>query len=266
MFKNKVGLTILSSLLFITHSCFAIQDLVLSDDETLVGKISAKELNRITVQDDRILEIKSSQQAFNINQQFDVPTTEHQYETYKKGFYMDQNQETGEIYVKPAYADNRNSIDLFVTTEKNNIFSLSLVPSDIKAQTIRVNPPGATANTASVWEAEAPYQQTLINLIKAMRLGERIEGYRIQHYEDEPLKKSEKEGVQMRLLTTYYGNALKGEIYELANYTTSPVEIVESQVFSEYGRDNKSLATASTSRTVPSATFTQIYRVVSNEQ
>lgn len=236
---------------------WAIQNVTAYGDEMLEAEISLDSLNRITVQDDRILNVKSAEKGLQMGEDITGP-----FQPNTQTFYLDQNPDVGDIFIKPANVNNTSPIDLYITTENRNTFSLSLKPKNIEPQTVRISIPISTANNEAVWQADAPYQQILINLIKVMRLSQSIEGYHIEGIEQEDIKRSKNKDVQLRLLKRYIGHDFEGEVYELANYTSSVVELNESQIFAEYGRDTKSLAVAVNSKSVPSATFTQVYRVV----
>jgi len=218
-----------------------VQDITALNDETVSSQIASDALNRITAVGDRILHVKALDGQFQ----------------------LDKNENTGDIFIKPTQATSTAPIHVFITTEKQQTFSLLLLPTSINAQTIRLISEQSQVKTAS-WDTQASYQQTLIRLIKAMRRGEKLDGYQIDELAELPLDEK-KTGVQLRLLTRYTSNTLQGEVYELANYTHESFTIDESTLFNDFYQDGHSLAVATNSHIVPPATFTQIYRVISHE-
>ena len=120
--------------------------------ETTV-KISTSGLTHINVEDDRIIAVKASNTQFQ----------------------LDKDEVLGHIYLQPE-PNNNEPIQLFISTEKQHMLPLLLIPSDIKPSSITLIVEEAH-KVAALWEQSQPYEIVVTNLIKAMHNQEPLEGY-----------------------------------------------------------------------------------------
>ena len=93
------------------------------DGQTLLGKISQKELTRVTVEHGRIKKITGNAGEF----------------------LLDKDEDQGQIYIRPASDTATKPINLFVTTDRAT-FTLLLQPVDLPAETIVIKDRAATTN------------------------------------------------------------------------------------------------------------------------
>lgn len=137
------------------------------------------------------------------------------------------DEQLGVLFIKPNDTDPFN---LFIATESGQYYQLQLTPTDKNPETIRLHNTNSSDTSQQAqalhWEQDAPYINRLIDLNKAMMTGKTPPGYqrinpgkrkilRAQHHLIAHLKK------------IYKGKQLRGEIYQITNYQSKPIDLNE---------------------------------------
>jgi len=171
--------------------------------ETTV-KISTSGLTHINVEGDRIVAVKASNTQFQ----------------------LDKDEVLGHIYLQPE-PNNNEPIQLFISTEKQHMLPLLLIPSDVKPSSITLILE-EVHKVAALWEQSQPYEIVITNLIKAMHNQDVLEGYSVEAFN---LKNKRSKGLEVLHLKSYKGKSLRGEILEVTNPKKTPIEIVENDFY-----------------------------------
>lgn len=192
MFKTRLYILLITSL-FVSNS-FALQVKFVKDNQTAMVKVSAKELSRIFVSGDRILNVRGLDGAYELK----------------------RDENLGEIFVQPTMYYQHKAFNLFITTEKSHTYNLFLTPLDVPAETIEIKPLSPSIKLADRWERNSPYGQTIIDLMSYMSNNEHPEGYAVINLGKVKPKKLNP-CLTMQLLTIYRGDHLQGEIWLIKN-------------------------------------------------
>ncbi len=196
-----------------SYNAFALQIRSVVDNETTTAKISSVDVTRIFVQGDRIRSVKGV-----------------------KGAYTRENDEAnGEIYIQPSTDYQFRAFTILIDTEAGRHFTLLLNPVSVPSETLMLVPKGVGTQRALQFEQASPYDLTIKNLIKSMKLGEVPSGYSVTGVND---KKVYQFGnyFKVSLKSVYQGLHLRGEIYEVKSISTSPIQIDERQFYKSGAR------------------------------
>ncbi len=190
--------------------------------------LSSKALNRIAVQNDRILSVKGIQGEFE----------------------LDKDTELGQVFVKPIPKESQEPIHIFLSTETGKTYALALLSQDTSAQSIVLMPPGLRL---SAWEQAGSYEAAIKTLIKAMHTQTELEGFSIERLN---IKLPSIQGAKVVVLQSYTGNPLSAEVLELHNTTKQSLTFDEMDFYGEGVR-----AITVVEKTLPPNTKTRVYRV-----
>jgi len=215
---------------------FATQLKLATDNKTVEAKISAKELTRIFVDGDRIVQVRGVEGAYTLNK--------------------DNSQ--GAIYIQPTPAYRARAFNIFITTEQGHTYPLFLLPLDVPSETIRLKPITAANAAAEHWETNSSYEQTLVDLITAMVNRARPEGFAV--VDVSKVLPSQTGVLKVYLKTAYLGKRLRGEILHIFNKSNSTVHLAERQFYTANTR-----ALALFDQDIAPQQSTYLYRVVNNE-
>lgn len=178
------------------------QRLVVREGGSITANISATSLNRITVQGDRISAIKGTAGQFHLEKDLSV----------------------GQIFIQPTSPEDKAPIHVYITTEKGNTYSLTLLSSDMPAESIiltGLNPQVGMAH----WDKTASYESVIVNMIKALHNKEMLEGFA----PSEVTKNTYKiKGLSVKSCDSYLGHKLQGLIYEIENASDEELTLKES--------------------------------------
>lgn len=219
--------------IFVATTCMAEQKIVIKEGETVTAHVSNVGLNRIAVADDRILSIKG------ITGQFQ----------------MDKDPHLGQIFLQPTLVDKDDPIHLFITTEKGNTFTLSLLTHELAPENIVLVP--QTVETIKQ-EKTSNYDMKLINLIKAMHNQMPIDGYSIKTINN---KSKSLYGATVIHLQSFMGDKIKGEHYEIYN---GKKDMVHLRVKDFYMDDVHAIAIMN--NILLPGTKTQVYLIKKNHE
>lgn len=206
-------------ILILPTTSFGIERILVKDEVETKVKISTTGLTHINVEDDRIIAVKASNTQFQ----------------------LDKDEVLGHIYLQPE-PNNNEPIQLFISTEKQHMLPLLLIPSDVKASSITLILE-EVHKVAALWEQSQPYEVVVTNLIKAMHNQDALEGYSVEALN---LKNKTSKGLDVLHLKSYKGKSLRGEILEITNHKKTLNEIIENDFYKPGIRavaiSNKSIA------------------------
>src|SRR5574338_1635389 len=97
---------------------FALQIKAVKDNMTVPVKISARELSRVFVENDRIQSTRGLNGAYELT----------------------KDEKSGSIYVKPTPFYANKAFNLFITIEYGHTYNLLLTPLNIPAENIELKP------------------------------------------------------------------------------------------------------------------------------
>lgn len=201
-------LTVIMGLL-ISVNTYALQIKGAIDNETITANISSLDVTRIFVQGDRIKNVKGV-----------------------KGAYIRENdEEHGEIYLRPSFLSQHQAFTLLMTTEQGRHFTLLLNPIAVPSDTLMLIPKGLGRKSAERFEHALPYELLLSHLIKSMLLKKVPSGYVVREMGKQKPQLLKNKGT-LRIKTIYKGFHFTGEIYELRNTKASIITIDEREFYS----------------------------------
>ena len=205
MTLSKSSLVLLSLLLSLSNPASALQILDAKDGETVLGKISQKEVTRISFERSRIRKVTGNAGEF----------------------VLEKDEEKGQIFIRPVSPDSTKPINLFVTSERSTV-ALLLQPVDIPSDTIVIREARDPLKSASRVERSGLHVRTIKNLLLAMA-GDALPN-------DMEVREPGQEfalwpGVRLTLQRAWLGAGIVGEKYQLANVRTSDVNLAERDLY-----------------------------------
>lgn len=201
----KPNLVLLPLLLALNNPSSALQILDARDGETVLGKISQKEVTRISFERSRIRKVTGNAGEF----------------------VLEKDEEKGQIFIRPVSPDSTKPINLFVTSERSTI-ALLLQPVDIPSDTIVIREARDPLKSASRMEMSSRHVRTLKNLLLAMAGDALPDGMEVR----EPGQQFALwPGVRLTLQRAWLGAGIVGEKYQLANIGTSDARLTERDLY-----------------------------------
>ena len=175
------------------------------DGEILYGKLSLKEMTRISVSGARI-----KKWYFNDGE-----------------LILDKDVDNGFILIKPVRP--KKPVNLFITDDKGGTHTLLLEPTDMPAENIFVKDKEQQRRAeASEIEEGEPYERILKNMVLAMALEIPPRGIEMREVHKEVLLWKEAKFVLTR---QFIGRNVIGERYLLLNRSDSDMVISEEELF-----------------------------------
>lgn len=181
------------------------QRLVIREGGSATANISASSLNRLSVQGDRISTIKGTTGQF----------------------HLEKDLSLGQIFIQPSALEDKTPIHIYISTEKGNTYSLTLLSNDMPAENVILV---SASNQTGVlnWDKTASYETVIVNMIKAMHNNEMLEGFS----QSEVTKTKYKiNGLQVKNNNSYTGEKLQGLSYEIENISDEELNIKESDFY-----------------------------------
>ena len=206
MIRSIPRLTLLASLLAASLPVSALQILEGADGQTLVGKISQKELTRVVVERERIRRVTGNAGEF----------------------FLEKDEERGQIYIRPAAEGATKPINLFVATDRSTL-TLLLQPVDLPAETILIKPSRDQREPARV-ERSSSYVRSIKNLLLTMASDALPRDMDVREVSQDVALW---QGARFTLTRKYVGRALVGEKYLLTNVSAVPMVITEQELYKE---------------------------------
>jgi len=207
---------------------FAQQRIPVQEGIEVHGVVSINALNRIAVENDRILTIKGTQGEFE----------------------LDKDGELGQIFLKPL-KEKEEPIHVFIITENGHTYSLGLSSQELGAESIVLVP--INDSIAAKWEQSSAYESLLKSIIQAMHGQSHLDGFLI---ENAKVKLPKIQGASVVQLQSYSGHQLLGQVLEVSNTTTETLHLMEPEFYGEGVR-----AISIVNKTLPPKGKTRVYWV-----
>jgi conjugal transfer pilus assembly protein TraK len=205
MILLKPSLVLLPLLLAFSNPAAALQILDARDGQTVLGKISQKEVTRISFERSRIRKVTGNAGEF----------------------VLEKDEEKGQIFIRPASPDSTKPVNLFLSSERGTV-ALLLQPIDTPSESIVIREGRAPLNAASRVERSGLHVRTIKNLLLAMADDElpddmevREPGQQFALWPD----------VRLTLQRAWLGAGIVGEKYLLANIGTSELSLAEPDLY-----------------------------------
>jgi conjugal transfer pilus assembly protein TraK len=191
--------------LALSEPAVALQSLDARDGETVLGKISRREVTRIAFERGRIRKVTGNAGEF----------------------VLEKDEEKGQIFIRPASADSTKPINLFVASDDRTV-ALLLQPVDTPSDTLVIRTGHAPLGATSRVEKSGRHVRTIKNLLLAMA-GDALP-------DDMEVREPGQEfalwpGVRLTLERAWLGAGIVGEKYLLANLGTSALNLAERDLF-----------------------------------
>lgn len=191
----------------------AAQNRQMEDGDEQSADISKQDINRIKLVGDRIRSTK-----FNAGE-----------------LEISQDDNLGEIYLRPTKFAENKPLNLFIITEQNFTYKLLLYPKSVPSEQIIIRNDAVVANSDIEVSkiAKNSYQQQIISLIKAMRSKSKLESYQISN--TKKYNRSIDLGdIEMKRTATYKGQSFIGESFILVN-DSNKIITLEEKIFFKNG-------------------------------
>ena len=221
MIKSSVAL----ALFLFASVVSAYQRVPVLEGHEVNANVSADGLNRVAVQDDKIVSVKGTTGEFS----------------------LDKDDALGQIYIKPEIKDK--PIHVYVSTEKGNTYSLNLTSSEISPESIVLIPEQKVEQS---WERTASYEDSLKEVVKAMH-NQAFDGYSVDKAR---IRLPKVRDVHVTHLQSYLGSKLSGEILEVSNTSSEDTFLNEADFYFEDVR-----AVAIVDKVLPAKSKTRVYLV-----
>ncbi len=193
---------------FVVNSqSFASQIRQMNDGDEQSATISKQDINRIKLIGDRIRSTKFNSGELEIS----------------------QDDSLGEIYIRPTKFVENKPLNLFIISEQNFTYKLLLYPKAVPSEQIIIQNDSVVANSDDEVSriSKNSYQQQIINLIKAMRVSTKLEGYQITNSK----KYIDLGGLELKRIRTYKGQSFIGESFILKNDSNQILNLDDKMFF-----------------------------------
>ena len=201
----KHSLVLLPLLLALSNPAFALQILDARDGETVLGKISQKEVTRISFERSRIRKVTGNAGEF----------------------VLEKDEEKGQIFIRPVSPDSTKPINLFVTSESSTV-ALLLQPVDTPSDTIVIREARDPLKSASRMERSGLHVRTIKNLLLAMAGDALPDDMEVREPGQQLALWPE---IRLKLQRVWLGAGIVGEKYQLANIGTSDLSLAERDLY-----------------------------------
>jgi conjugal transfer pilus assembly protein TraK len=183
----------------------ALQIVDAQDGQTVLGKISRKEITRITFERGRIRKITSSAGEL----------------------YLEKDDDKGQIFVRPSDVQSTKPINLFLTSDRGTV-ALLLQPTDTPSDSIVIREPRERSAAPTRLEASGRHVRTLKNLLLALATDALPEDMQaLEPGRDVTLWL----GTRLTLQRVLLGSGVAGEKYQLTNTGDTTLELQESALY-----------------------------------
>jgi len=188
-----------------SEPALALQIVDARDGETVLAKVSRKEVTRISIERGRIRKVTGNAGEF----------------------VLEKDDEKGQIFIRPTSADSTKPINLFVSTERSTI-GLLLQPVDIPSDAIVIREArDATAEPSRV-ERSGRHVRTMKNLLLAMAEDALPDDMEVR----EPGRDLALwPGARLTLQRQWLGTNVVGEKYLLTNAGAAALDLAERDLF-----------------------------------
>jgi conjugal transfer pilus assembly protein TraK len=201
MTPSNCRLLLVAMLSLLADPAPALQVIDARDGETVLAKVSRKDLTRVSVERGRIRRVTAS----------------------GGDLLIERDEERGEIFLRPAQPDAHRPIQLFVGTDRGTL-GLLLQPVDVPGDTLLLRLPPAPG--AARPERSARHVRALKDLLLVMAQDAAPEDMEVL---DSGARMSLWSGTQLSLQRVWLGQGLAGERFVLTNIGTEPILLAERQ-------------------------------------
>ena len=183
----------------------ALQIVDAQDGQTVLGKISRKEITRIAFERGRIRKITGSAGEL----------------------YLEKDDDKGQIFVRPTDVQSTKPINLFLASDRGTV-ALLLQPTDTPSDSIVIREPRERSAAPTRMEASGRHVRTLKNLLLALATDALPEDMQAQEPgRDVTLWL----GTRLTLQRVLLGSGVAGEKYQLTNTGDTTLELQESALY-----------------------------------
>lgn len=195
----------LLTLLLLSNPASALQVLDASDGETLVARISQREMSRIAIDKGRLRKL---------------PFTEGD-------LIVEKDEENGQVFVRPATIEGAKPINVFVIDDRGRTYGLLLQPADIPSENIIIRDRATKSEKSSIEKKGGSHQRVIKNMVLAMVTAASPNGVEVREMRQEiPLWQE----ARLTLQRAYIGRSVVGEIFLLTNVSNKPMVITEPEL------------------------------------
>lgn len=205
MIRLKPSLILLPLLAALSSPVSALQIVEARDGDTVLAKISQKELTRIVFERGRVRRVTGNGGES----------------------VLEKDEDKGQVFIRPAAPESTKPINLFVMSDRGTVALLLLQPVDMPSDTIVIRE-GPAPTSASRVERSGRHIQTIKNLLLAMATDALPDDMEVRELAQELTLWP---GVRLVLSRIYLGAAIAGEKYHLANVTTNDVSLTERDLY-----------------------------------
>lgn len=205
--KSKPSPAWLPLLLALSASppAWALQVVDARDGETVLAKVSRKEVTRIVIERGRIRKVTGSAGEF----------------------VLEKDEDKGQIFIRPVSPDSTRPINIFVTSERSTI-GLLLQPVDTPSDTIVIREARESPAGPARIERSGRHVRTMKNLLLAMAEDALPDDMEVR----EPGREMALwPGTRLTLQRLWLGAGVVGEKYQLVNAGPTPLDLAERQLF-----------------------------------
>jgi conjugal transfer pilus assembly protein TraK len=188
-----------------SQPALALQVVDARDGETVLAKVSRKELTRISVDRGRIRKVTGNAGEF----------------------VLEKDDEKGQVFIRPLSPDGTKPINLFVSTERSTI-GLLLQPVDTPSDAIVIREARDAATGPARIERSGRHVRTMKNLLLAMAEDALPDDMEVREPGRELTLWS---GARLTLQRQWLGAGVVGEKYQLVNTGASPLDLAERDLF-----------------------------------
>jgi conjugal transfer pilus assembly protein TraK len=192
-------------MLLVGSQAHALQIVDAQDGQTVLGKISRKEVTRIAFERGRVRKVTGNAGEF----------------------VLEKDDERGQIFVRPVDAQSTKPINLFLTSERGTV-ALLLQPVDTPSDSIVIRELKESSTAPTRMEASGRHVRTIKNLLLALA-GDAL---------PEDMQASEPArdvalwpGTRLTMQRILVGTGVVGEKYQLTNLGNTSMELTESALF-----------------------------------
>ncbi|MBP5990771.1 MAG: type-F conjugative transfer system secretin TraK [Piscinibacter sp.] len=183
----------------------ALQVVDARDGETVLAKVSRKEVTRISVDRGRIRKVTGNAGEF----------------------VLEKDGEKGQVFIRPAAPDSTKPINLFVSTERSTI-GLLLQPVDTPSDAIVIREARDAATGPARIERSGRHVRTMKNLLLAMAEDALPDDMEVR----EPGRELTLwPGARLTLQRQWLGAGVVGEKYQLLNTGASTLDLAERDLY-----------------------------------
>jgi conjugal transfer pilus assembly protein TraK len=183
----------------------ALQVVDARDGETVLAKVSRKEVTRISVDRGRIRKVTGNAGEF----------------------VLEKDDEKGQVFIRPAAPDSTKPINLFVSTERSTI-GLLLQPVDTPSDAIVIREARDAATGPARIERSGRHVRTMKNLLLAMAEDALPDDMEVR----EPGRELTLwPGARLTLQRQWLGAGVVGEKYQLLNTGASTLDLAERDLY-----------------------------------